>query len=1059
MKSTVRRVLLSALCCFLVATTVVAQTRKLTGTITSSEDNEPVIGASVLVKGTTIGTTTNLDGVFTLDIPADAKTLTVSYIGMRTQEVNIAGRSLLKIEMHADSEMLDEVIVVAYGTSTKGAFTGAASVVKSDKLEARPLTNISNGLLAAAPGVQVSTSNGQPGSSPSIYVRGLGSYTASSTPYIVLDGMPYSGSMSNINPSDIESMTVLKDASSTALYGSNAANGVILITTKQGKKDKLRVNVRFNQGIVSKQMTDYETVNDREYMVLYWENLRNQYVSNGSDREAAGIKASENLIKGGVKYNPYNVPNEKVVDANGIFNPEAQFMWADDVDWKNAVMHTGKRTDAGLSISGGTAKADYYASLGYLNEEGYIRGSSFERFTMSSKVNLQVTNYLKIGTNLTANMSYSYGNQNETSGNNSNAFRFIRNVGPIFPIHMHDNETKEYLLDSKGNKLYDFGGGDPARDFVSGNNPAIEVPTRHDESRRNNIQAKTYAEVTFLKDFKFTTNVSVAANAYRSSSASQIYEGKTATGSTSKTMSFTTTWTLNQLLSYSKMLGNHHIDAMVGHETFSTEYHSLDGAMKDAVFTDRFELTNYLNTSDMPGSSATRRRAEAYLSRVSYNYDDRYFLSGSYRRDATSRFERAVRWAGFFSIGAGWRIDKEKFMNNHQWIDMLKLRTAYGEVGNQGVDNTYPLRDDYTRAFNGNEAGFYQTSDGNPNFTWETSRNFDVAVEFSLWRGKFSGSIEWFRRNVSEMIYSVPYSPSTGTSSIPQNAGSMYNQGWEFELNYQPIRQKNWKLNLGLNGMLLKNKITYLPIAAHTSSPFRVEQGYPRYELYLRQWRGIYPETGDCLYVPDPKLAYESNGVAKSGAKLVEYNGETYTTDINFAKYEHEGTPTPKISGGINVGVSYKDFALTMTFYYQLGGRMYDTSYSGLMTLGTGSLSYSTMHKDILNRWQKPGDVTNVPRIASSDATSLNAGSSTRWLVSSDVLELANVNLSYDIPKSVTSKLGIQGLKFSVAADNLFMLTARKGMYPRRNLFSGYSSNGNVYLPSKVLTLGLNLSF
>jgi hypothetical protein len=308
------------------------------------------------------------------------------------------------------------------------------------------------------------------------------------------------------------------------------------------------------------------------------------------------------------------------------------------------------------------------------------------------------------------------------------------------------------------------------------------------------------------------------------------------------------------------------------------------------------------------------------------------------------------------------------------------------------------------------------------------------------------------------MMYEVPQSPSTGASQIMQNAGNMYNMGWEFELNYQPIRTKDWKFAVGVNGMLLKNRITYLPVDAATSSPYRVEQGHSRYDFYLRQWRGIYPETGDCLYVPDPAKAYDEDGNALESAKLVEYNGETYTTDVTFAKYEFEGTPTPKVTGGINTSLSYKDFTLALTFYYQLGGKKYDGTYAGLMN--PGSMVQSTMHVDILNRWSKPGDITNVPRIDSTgDNTSLQASSSTRWLVSSDALELSNVNLSYTVPKRITSKLSVQSLSFSVAAENLFVITARRGLNPRRAPFSGYSSNDNSYLPSKVITLGVNLNF
>jgi TonB-linked SusC/RagA family outer membrane protein len=477
------------LTCFLMSMGLAtAQTSTVSGVVISDEDGEPVIGASILVKGTSLGTVTDMDGKFSIaNVPSSARTLRVSFVGMQSQEVEIKS-GLMRISLASDAELLDEVVVIAYGTAKKSSFTGSAASIKSEKLETRPVTTVTSALLGATPGVQVSTANGQPGSEPSIYIRGLGSISATNTPLIILNGMPYDNSISSINPGDIESISVLKDASSAALYGSRAANGVVLITTKTGSKDKLTVTVKMNQGITTRQTADYETLGVADFLKIHWENTRNQLVKGGMDPATAGQNAAANLITNNLKYNPFNVPDAQVVDANGVLNPNARFMWGDDTDWRKAIQQTGIRTDVGMNISGGGNTSDYYLSMGYLKEKGYIIGSGFDRYTMNTNVNSQITNFLKLGGTLSANLSKSYGNQDEGSNTNGNPFRFTRYIGPIYPIHRHDLDTKEYLLDANGQRLYDFGQTD-GRDYISGNNPAIELQNRYDGYRRNTINA------------------------------------------------------------------------------------------------------------------------------------------------------------------------------------------------------------------------------------------------------------------------------------------------------------------------------------------------------------------------------------------------------------------------------------------------------------------------------------------------------------------------------------------------------------------------------------------
>ena len=471
------RLILTSLLLVLFSCNLMAQNIRVKGTVSDGSTKEPLPFVTIQLKGTTQGANSDDNGFYTMDVPSNA-TLIFSFVGYKPVEIAVNGKSVINVAMEPEAEMLEDLIVVAYGTAKKSSFTGSSSLVKSDKLDSKPITTVTNALVGAASGVQVSTSNGQPGSSPSVYIRGLGSISASNTPLIVLDGMPYDNSISSINPNDIESLTVLKDAASSALYGSRAANGVLMITTKKGNKERLRVNVKFNQGFTAKQSNDYKTVGLNDYVTLYWENLRNQYVRDGKSYEVAGEEAALNLFDN-LTYNPFNVPNNQVLDSNGGINPNAKSKWAEDTDWYDAIQRVGKRTDAAISISGGTEKSDYFASIGYTKEQGYIIGSDFKRYTARANVNSQITKFLKVGTNLSANMSSSNGNQNESSGNNINPFRFVHYIGPIYPIHLHNPETGEYLYDENGEKIYDFGTGYsvggisvPLRDYISGNNPA-----------------------------------------------------------------------------------------------------------------------------------------------------------------------------------------------------------------------------------------------------------------------------------------------------------------------------------------------------------------------------------------------------------------------------------------------------------------------------------------------------------------------------------------------------------------------------------------------------------
>ena len=1030
------------------------------GVIKDKNNGEPVPFATIFIKeNKSIGATTDINGAYSIQAERGTQTLVVSYIGFKTEEVIIGGRDIIDILLSPETTNLEEVMVVAYGTVKKSTFTGSAAIVNEESFNQRPITEITQALAATTPGVQIGTSNGQPGSEPTIRIRGIGSFNAGNAPLIILDGMPYDNAFSSINPNDIESVTVLKDASSASLYGARGANGVLLINTKKGKVGKPKVALKYNFGVTSQQTADYKLMGDKDYMELYWETQRNTYVLSGKTMAEAGTLAGPAFLAG-ISYNPYLMDASQLFDANGKLNPSAVNYWEEDTDWYGAITQLGKRHDANISISGANENTDYYTSIGYMQEQGYVIGSQFDRISAKANVNSKITKWLKVGTNLNVAYSTSEGGQSESSGSNANPFRFVRYIGNILPIHLHNPATGEYILDINGNKMYDFGNGwqskdgsviVPARDAFAGNNHALEVQNTYDGYLRQTINIKSYADVSLAKGLKLTVNAGLGSNMYRSWNGTYVYEQKGNAGTSSKNTSGTTTWTFQQLLNYNKSIGKHNFDFLAGHESYQYAYNYMSTSMKtQTIIGDNFEYANFTEVNALPTSYTHNYRVEGYLSRLNYDFNEKYFLSASYRRDGSSRFFEDVRWGNFWSVGIGWTIDKEKFMTGLKFVDMLKLRASYGVVGNDDLSSYYPWRASYAVSNNG-EPGYVQSSLGNKALTWESSNNFDIATEFRLFNSRLDGSVEFFHRVSSDLLFSVPQPISSGIDNIDINAGSMYNRGLEVMLNGVVINKKDFQISINGNATFLQNKITDLPLAPYPTSVYKIEEGHSRYDFWLRQWYGVNPETGYNLYEADLTQFTFVTG------EIIDINGVSYTENIAKSLYKYSGTSLPTVTGGLGANIAWKNFSLKFNFYYQLGGKFYDNNYQSLMT---GSNIYFAQHEDLLGRWRQPGDVTNIAKVvAGTGATNIAASSSTRWILSSDMLELTNVNLAYKIPSKFLQSKNISDATIYFSADNALMFSAKRGMYPRRSFQSGYISNGDVYAPSRVMSLGLSLTF
>lgn len=1026
----------------------VAQTVQITGTVTSADDGLALPGVSVIVKGTTVGSITDAKGMFTINAPQSGTTLVLSFIGMKTTEVLIEGRTRIDVVMETDLLKMDEVIVVAFGTSKKSAFTGSAAQINSEKIEARPITNINRAIEGSAPGIQMTSGGGEPGSSGDVRIRGFGSINASSSPLYVVDGSPYSGSISNLNLNDVESISVLKDAATTALYGARAANGVILVTTKKGTRDRNEVQFRASQGYSGRAIPEFDRVGPNDYMSLMWESYRNSMHYSGTYAlDVAGQRASD-LVPGvsGIvdllMHNPYNLPNDQLLDpVTGALNPAAELRYKEDLDWVSPIMQTGKRSDYNLTMSGGTNRSDYYVSLGYLKDDGFLIKTNLDRVSGRINVNAQPRDFIRTGLNLTANMSNSNYSSTGSSTGYVNPFFFTRTIGPIYPVHLHDPATGDYILDAAGEKI--LGYSDPRGPSAhSGRHVIAETLWNDFLYKRNVFGARSYVDIMFLDGFKFTINGSVDVTAYNQTGFENKFVGDGAPGGRGRrTNSLTTSKSFNELLTYNKSFGKHSIEFLAGHENYDYSY-SYFYSMRTGVIVDGIsELINFTTTSSVTSYTDTYR-TEGFLSRLNYNYDGKYFLSGSYRRDGSSRFYTDSRWGDFYSASAAWRLDQEDFIKNITFIDMLKIRSSYGEVGNDAGIGYYAYQALYNLGNNNaTYPGYLQATLSNNSLLWEANRSFDVGLEFGFFN-KVSGSVEYFHRISDNLLFDVPLPVSSGVLSQDQNVGTMYNSGLELALSFNIIRNNNFSWVLDVNATTLKNEITKLPQEEIISGTKKLMVGHGIYDFWLRTWYGVDPADGAALYAANNKLA--ATGIRYIGA-------DTVTTDQNNALYEYQGTAIPDVYGSIANTISYKAFTFSTLFTYQIGGQIYDGTYAALMHAGSYG---AALHTDMLQRWQKPGDVTNVPRLDYAKTTPFGAASS-RWLTSASFLNFKSASLSYNLPKSILQKITISNARVYVSGENLKLWNARVGM-DTQQAFSGTTSND--YSPARTITFGINVT-
>ena len=1039
-----------------------AQDITVTGTVTDAATGEAIVGASVVLKGsTTQWAMTDDMGQYSLTVPSNG-VLEVTFLGYTTQEVPVNGRTTVDVALSPEATTLDDVIVVAYGTQKKDAITGSASAISSEKIEKRVVPNLSQALEGMAAGVQVSGS-GRPGDDASIRIRGFGSINASNNPLYVVDGAPFDGSLSSINPADIESMTVLKDASSAALYGARAANGVVMITTKRAKGEKINVSYSFNAGWQDRAIKPYQMVGQEDFVTMTYEALRNSYVfDNGYSWEEGSQLAMQGLSSalGGEQYNPFkNYTWETVIDpATGAVRADA--VSAYNEDWMEEVTnHNAFRQEHNLSVSGGTDRIKAMLSLGYLDQDGILKESGFSRFSGRANVDLIPTKWLSAGLNLSMSSTNTYG-PTYSGSENSNVWYVAQFMAPIYPVYLKNADGTD-ALDEFGNRQFDYGVNRPTQANFNC------VATLFDDymgTKSESAGVRTYVtlgsdrdDMGWAKGLKFTVNFNAD---YRNSNGTtyyNMYHGNAASsnGRLTKANSRMLSYTFNQLLTYDRTFGDHTIGVLAGHEYYDLATSYLDGqktGLADGIM-EMAPATTVVSTNSYSDSY----RIESWLGRLNYDYADRYFISASIRTDASSRFHPDHRWGLFWSVGANWNITNEKWMRNVDWINHLALRASYGVQGNDNLGTYYAWQSFYGLGWpNANLSGAVISTLENPTVTWEKNENLNVGLDIRLFNNVLDFSIEYYRRYTRDMLLAYPMAMSTGFTGYNANVGNMVNDGVEMALGVQIFNKKNFTWRVDALGSTTRNEVLKLTDEDRITSGIQViEVGKPLYTFYMAKSAGVDPATGAQMYwvydLPEGMDTPKWNGntpVDNEGNPLNVYRSSE-VSKANTSKW-YMGSRLPKLYGSLSTTMNIFEFVdLSIMTTYSIGGWIYESLYSGAMEpMYTGN----TWHVNALRRWQKPGDITDVPRAEINGQYAANDSK----LVDASYFAIKNITLGFSLPYKYAQRIKAQQIRIYMALDNIALFSHLDGMDPQYNFTGG---TGYYYTPNKTYSIGLNINF
>jgi len=1017
---------LSILCTLiLLCSQIWAQTRTVTGKVTD-ERGAPIANATIQVKGGNKGTSTDESGNFTIAVGPKA-VLVISSVNFATQEVRNLSATPLVIALAPGKNELAEVVVVAYGTQKKTDVTGSVAAIKGNMIEDRPLVSVDQALQGLAAGVQVSSPNGIPGSATDIRIRGIGSLkNTSQSPLWVIDGNVNSlqgdlttnttsaNALSTLNPDDIESISILKDASATALYGSQAANGVIIVTTKSGKSGRTKVNLSTEIGSnkVAFSNSRNRPVNTQQYKTLLRESLINSELAPDND-------SADRLIIDPV--NGYGL-------APG---------WdKTNTDWIKVVTRTGKQQQYNLSLSGGNEKNQFYASAGYFNQDGTTIATYFKRYNGSVSVVSKVTDQITFKGGVSGSSSTQLAPPGSSAYSSPVSDAFF--LPPYFSPYNADGSLRYH---------------DPEGQFPEGTNynPLVTAQWNKYQNQQTNFRGYVTGEYQIIPNLKFRSNYSAEyldVNEY--SYWNPLYgDGSTygGLGQANDRKVFNWTWT-NQF-NYRLNLNSEkdfYVDLLA-----ATEAHKQSNSYLQASgqsFPGSVKLI-YLATVGTPTAvfnNLTGMSVNSYFGNALVNYKDRYILSGSYRRDGSSIFAPDHKWGGFYSVGASWNITEENFFKDAvPVISLLKLRGSYGGTGNTSGFDFYSAYRTYafTRAYGG-AVGSYPDNVGNTNLTWEKIYQTDIGLDLGLWKDRLNGSFDYYNKKSKDLLINVPLSPTAGYSWDPNNSGqlmnvgSMYNRGFELTLSGRPIVTKDFTWEASFNISHNVNKVTKLynhaPIAYNTR--FNITEGHNIYEFYTRKWAGADPANGDPLWYTD------------SAGKMTTNNSSIVPLQLTGK------TAMPKYFGSLINTFTYKGISLSAQFNYNFGNYIYSTWENYFSSEGQ-RLPYMGQLSNELRAWKKPGDKTDIPRILAGGNRSSNRPS-TRYLYKGDYIRLRNVQLGYSLPKDVLSKAKISSIMVYVRGTNLWTFGTDKNLSIDPELGAEGIADLQVFMP-KSFTAGIKV--
>lgn len=1076
-------ILLSVIACSM---SLSAQTVTYHGMVVDEATGEPLIGATVMPIGTGRGVATDYDGKFTLNIPSKVKEVQVSYVGYTTIRTRIANNITIKLKTSAAT--LDDVMVVAFGTTTKEAFTGSAAVVNSKDLQTHTTSNVADALVGSVPGLQMRSTSGSPGNSGSIKIRGISSIYSSTDPLIIVDGAPYPNSLNTIPQSDIASISVLKDAASAALYGARGAAGVIIVTTKKGSDRDSEIKVTARWGQNSRAVQDYDVIKSpAEWYETYYTSAYNYFLNGkGETPEKAWKDANVRTLRDAV-YNVFSVPDgEMLIGQNGKINPKAtlgnkidyrgekRYLIPDD--WAEEGYKTGLRQEYGVSLNGGNERSSFYASLNYLNDNGILIPSKFDRINARVRADYRARKWLKIGANMSYTHSNSVGNPGiGTGGSAGNIMYFVGCAAPIYPVYVrsYDENGNPYIMQGEGGfPRYDYGVGtytNTKRPFTAPGNPIGSQAVDKTNTIYNGFNGTLNATVTFTDYLKLDVTSNVNWSDRQATYFGSMYNdiNSAVNGKLSKTNYIDLRTNNTQTLTFDKDFNGHRINAMLGHEYYRDEGHYLFGQAEGGFSAEITELAAFANRQINTTSYKSNYNVEGYFGSVQYNFNEKYYGSVSYRRDASSKFDKKHRWGNFWSVGGAWIITKEKFMEKtSKWLDFLKLKVSIGQQGNDNLGNTSAENRKYswttilnlTIADKNHMSPVFNGTFANPKITWETTTNFNAGFEFGFFSNRLSGNIDFYNKHTNNLLFLLSVPESLGGSGYYGNMGAIRNTGVELSLTGAIIRLKDYDWTISMNLSHNRNKILSLPKdktmvnGGFFESPCWYEEGGPLYNYMTYAFAGV-SDKGEALYYYDPNLIDSEGGMITSRPGKVK-DPQYVTNNTGKASRYAVGCVLPKVFGGFSTSVRIKWFDITAIFDYSIGGKIMDQRYASLMGPNT-SLSGGNgwnYHKDIHNAWTPENHNSEIPRFQLGDRYTNTA--SDRFLTNASYLNFQAFTVGFTFPKFWKE---IKHMRVFVSGENLCFWSKRKGFDPR------YSFTGNVsvgsYSPMRTISGGLEVTF